>query len=134
MFDKTNTHFTKFNESTNAMLVIDASDVFEQAVLKPTGITLDQYNLMQQRTNQLQDAVALSVKPDIEEAFKDNPELTNIQVHCTIHRTDEHELINHLTITKEREGGFKVNSRIGRDESYVGLCAEVIKLYEEINN
>ena len=130
MFDKTNSHFTKFNESTNAMLVIDASNVFEQSVLKPAGITLDQYNLMQQRTNQLQDAIALSVKPDIEEAFKDNPELTNIQVHCTIHRTDEHELINHLTI----KDGFKVNSRIGRDESYVGLSADVIKLYEEINN
>ena len=134
MFDKTNSHFTKFKEPTKAMLVIDASDVFEQAVLKPAGISLDQYNLIQQYTNQLQDAIALSVKSDIEEAFKDNPELTNIQVHCMIHRTDEHELINHLTITKEREGGFKVNSRIGRDESYVGLSAEVIKLYEEINN
>lgn len=134
MFDKTNSHFTKFNESTNAMLVIDAIDVFEQAVLKPAGITLDQYNLMQQRANQLQDTIALSVKPDIEEAFKDNPELTNIHVHCTIHRKDEHELINHLTVTKEREGGFKVGSRVGRDESYVGLSAEVIKLYEEINN
>lgn len=126
--------FTLFSDNTFCMDAVVTDDVFEDAVLKPSGITMEQYQLMQKHTNELQDEIAVQMFPRVKKHFENNPTLKSVQVHYPILRTEGHELINSIVVHKADDDKIEINSRVERDESYVSLSAEVIKLYEEINN
>ncbi len=135
MLDVAIGNYISTRSNKQAFIIVNGSNLFDDAVLKPSGITMEQYQLMQKHTNELQDAIAIKLKNVTDQHFNSEPDLTSIRVHFPIlHLKGEHELVNHIHLYKGPNNSTKVTSRIGRDESYVGLSAEVIKLYEEINN